>query len=343
MTESSPSTSALPQAANVSGALDRFAFSPECIFRTIILSALVLAATGNLAQAKAPIQTNKETTGATGTVDEARRLIASGSFREAEPILRAQIGKDDHSADAHSLLAYALLRLDRPKESLAEYTRAAQLRAPSAEELRDVANDYALLDDFADADRWMSRSLQMNDRDPETWYGLGRIRYSLQRFQEAAECFQKTLALEPHSVKAADNMGLAYEGLDRNADAIREYRLALDWQKNSLHPSDQPMVNLAILLITQGREQEALPLLKQAASIAPKNPKVHEQLGHVYLRQGELSDAQREFEAAVSLAPDHGAYHFLLGQAYRREGLKDKAKAEFDRAAALDGTHSAEH
>jgi len=307
---------------------------------------LGLIGNGGIAQSGASStssQTDTAEVRSSGTLAAARAQLASGDFRGAAATLRAEVGKEDRSAEAHSLLGYTLLRLNEPKESLAEYTRTAQLRTPSAEELRNVANDYALLDDFNDADRWMNRSLQMNDRDPETWYDLGRIRYTLQRFEEAANCFQKALVLEPKSVKAADNLALAYEGLNRNAEAIEEYRLALEWQKDSLHPSEQPMLNLATLMIFDGQEKGALPLLQHAVAIAPKNPKIHEQLGHVYLHLEELPAAQREFETAVALSPDHAAYHFLLGQAYRRQGEKEKAKVEFDRAAALDGTHSAEH
>lgn len=278
----------------------------------------------------------------TVTLEGARKLIASDDFRTAESELRAYIGTDERSAEAHTLLAYTLMRVNQPKESLAQYTRAAQLQTPSAEDLRNVADDYALLDDFVDADKWMSRSLQMNDRDPATWYGLGRIRYSLQHFQAAVECFQKALALQPRNVKSANNLGLAYEGLNRSADAVQEYRLALAWQQGSEHPSEQPMLNLAIVLIHRGLTGEALPLLKQASSISPRDPKIHEQLGHLYQQQGGLTDAQREFEEAVALSPQTGSYHFLLGQVYRREGMAVKAKAEFERAAAIDGPHSSE-
>lgn len=274
------------------------------------------------------------------TLNDARRLIHSGDFRAAEPMLRTSLKANDQSADAHTMLGYALMRLNRPKESLAEYTRAAQLRTPSAEDLRAVGDDYALLEDFTDADHWMSRSLVMNESDPETWYSLGRVRYSLQRFREAAQCFQKTLELLPRSVKAANNLGLAYEGLNRTSDAVREYRRALEWQAGSSHPSEQPMLNLAIVLVHQGKLDEALPLLKQATLIAPEDPRINDQLGHLYLQQGALGDSQREFERAVALSPQSGAYHFLLGQVYRRQGLATLAEAEFRRAQELNGSHS---
>lgn len=274
----------------------------------------------------------------------ARQMIASGEFKRAEDVLRAYLATDEGSAPARYLLAYTLFRLDKPKDSLAEYTRAAQIQKPSAEDLKNVALDYVLLNGYEDADKWMSLSIEMNDKDSEAWYGLGRIRYTRQRFQEAVDCFMKTLALDPASVKAEDNLGLAYEGLNRTDDAIRAYRAAIALEqpnRDGAKPlSEQPMLNLAIILIHHDRPEEALPLLTRAVAIAPRDPKIREQLGHLYLQEGKLVEAQREFEEAVSLSPDSAALHFLLGQVYRRQGLDEKARIEFARAAALNGSHS---
>jgi tetratricopeptide (TPR) repeat protein len=274
----------------------------------------------------------------------ARQLIASGEFKRAEAALRAYLATDEGSASGRYLLAYTLFRLDKPQDSLAEYTHAAKIQKPSAEDLKNVALDYVLLDDYTDADKWMSLSVQMNDKDPDAWYGLGRIRYTRQHFQDAVDCFTKTLALDPASVKAEDNLGLAYEGLNRTDDAIKAYQAALALEaatsSSAKPPSEQPMLNLAIVLIHHGRPEEALPLLTRAIAIAPRDPKIREQLGHLYLQQGKLVDAQREFEEAVSLSPESAAMHFLLGQVYRRQGMDEKAREEFARAAVLNGSHS---
>jgi len=274
-------------------------------------------------------------------LDGAKQLIAVGEFRKAEVLLRAYLGTDERSGPARFMLANVLLRLNEPKESLAEYTHAAQLQRPSAEDLKNVALDYVLLEDYEDAEKWMKRSVEMNEKDPGAWYGLGRILYTKQRFQDAANCFERTLALDPMSVKAEDNLGLAYEGLNRTEDAIKSYRAALALEQNSKESSsEQPMLNLAIILIHRGRAEEALPLLMKASSIAPRDPKIREQLGHLYLQQGMLAEAQHEFEETVALSPDSSAFHFLLGQVYRRQGLNEKAKTEFTRAAELNGSHS---
>jgi Flp pilus assembly protein TadD len=299
----------------------------------------------SLARALAEVPNETQITSAHHGLDGAKQLIATSEFSKAEALLRAYLSTDERSGPGRFLLAYVLLRLDRPKESLAEYTHAAQIQRPSAEDLKNVALDYVLLEDYENAEKWMRRSVQMNEKDPDAWYGLGRILYTRQRFQDAANCFEKTLALDPMSVKAEDNLGLAYEGLNRTDDAIKSYRAALALQQKSREsigkpPSEQPMLNLATILIHHGRTEEALPLLIKAASIAPLDPKIREQLGHLYLQQGRLDEAQHEFEEAVSLSPDSSAFHFLLGQVYRRQGLNDKAKTEFVRAAELNGSHS---
>jgi Flp pilus assembly protein TadD len=270
----------------------------------------------------------------------AQQLVHDGKFAQADAMLRPLIVAEPKAAEPRYLLAYALLREDRPAESLTEYTSAAALRPPTAEELRSVALDYVLLKSLPDADRWMSRALAMDANDAETWYAMGRLRYTQGRYGDALTCFEKTLALNPRSVKGENNLGLAYEALNRNDDAVRAYRIAIAWQKDDPAPSEQPLLNLAILLQHRNQLPEAQQLLEQAATIAPKDPRIHENLGQVYLHTDRAADAVKEFADAVGLAPQNPRYHYLLGQAYRRTGEEGQAKQEFARSAALNGAHS---
>jgi Flp pilus assembly protein TadD len=270
----------------------------------------------------------------------AQQLMHEGKFAQAEAMLRPLIAADAKSAEARYLLAYSLLREDKPADSLKEYTEAAALRSPTAAEVRNVALDYVLLKDLPDADHWMSRSLAMDGNDAETWYAMGRLRYTEGRYGDALTCFQKTLALNPRSVKGEDNMGLAYEGLNRNDEAVQAYRRAIEMQKDDPAPSEQPLLNLAILLQHRNGLEEAQQLLEQAAKIAPMEPRIHENLGQVYLHADRTADAVKEFATAVQLAPQNPRFHYLLGQAYRRSGNAAQAKQEFARSAALNGAHS---
>lgn len=270
----------------------------------------------------------------------AQTLVHEGKFAEADAALRPLIAANPKAAEPRYLLVYALLREDKPADSLKEYTAAAALRQPTAAELRNVALDYVLLHDLADADRWLSQSLAMDAHEADSWYAMGRLRYTQGRYGDALTCFEKTLTLNPRSVKGENNLGLAYEALNRNDDAVRAYRTAIAWQKDDPSPSEQPLLNLSILLLHRNQIEEAQQLLERAAKIAPKEPRIHENLGQVYLRRDRVADAVKEFSSAVMLAPQDARYHYLLGQAYRRSGDAEKAGQEFARSEALNGSHS---
>ncbi len=270
----------------------------------------------------------------------ARAQVERGAFGEAEATLRAAVRDDPKSADASYLLGYVLLRENKAKESLGEYTRAATLRRPDSEDLKHVSDAYVLLNDLDDADRWMLRAVRLNGKDADAWYGLGRIRYTEQRFKDALTCFQKALALAPRTVKAEDNLGLAYQALNQNAEALQAFRTAIEWQRDSPHPSEQPLLNLGTALVEQGDAEGALPLLEQAKGISAKDAKIREQLGNAYAAKGRLGEAEGEFRAASGLAPNNAAYHYLLARVLHREGKDAESKQEFERAAALNGTHS---
>ncbi len=273
---------------------------------------------------------------------QARALVVEGHYAQAATLLQQLLTDhaDDAPAAAHKLLAYTYLRLEDPKHSLEEYTRAAALESPGSRDLENVAKDYVLLNDLASADKWMAASIRMSPNDPEGWYGLGRIRFSQQRFPEAVACFKHSLALLPQSVKAEDNLGLAYEGMNRQDAAVAAYRQALAWQQGSAHPSEQPLLNLGIILVQRGESAEAERLLTEAVAIAPGDPRIHEQLGHLYLATNRLPEAQQHLERAIALDPKKAALHFLLGKVYHQQGQEAKAKAEFAQASSLSGYKS---
>ena len=82
---------------------------------------------------------------------EARAALRSGRFELAEQTVRMYLAAHPASPEAQYLLGFILFRRDRPRESLAAFTRAAAIQKPSAAALKIVGLDYALLGDYPDA------------------------------------------------------------------------------------------------------------------------------------------------------------------------------------------------
>jgi tetratricopeptide (TPR) repeat protein len=267
-------------------------------------------------------------------------LLEAAQFAQADKALRAYLEKNPSSADGHFLLGYTLFREQRAKDSLAEFTEGSKFAHPQASDLKIVAADYVVLGDFADADKWLSFVTNETPQDAEAWYLLGRTKYNENRFDEAIQCFQRTLSLRANDIKAENNLGLSYQGLNRLDEAKRAFENAISWQKDSPVKDAQPYLNMGILLADQDQPSQALPYLQQAVDLAPHNPKAREQLGRVYDLLKVPDKAEQELEQAVALAPDVSALHFKLGQIYRRQGKRQLAQQQFDICAKLNSAHS---
>jgi tetratricopeptide (TPR) repeat protein len=272
-------------------------------------------------------------------IAEARTLLDAGRTQEPETILRKYLADNPTSVDAHFLLGYVLFREQKAKESLAEFTAGARFRRPRADELKIVAADYVMLGDFSDADKWLSQVVAETPNDADSWYLLGRTKYSESEFPAAISAFERALSLRPRYIEAENNIGLCWKELNDREKAGAAFQAAIDWQ-GDLPTDAQPFLNLGTLLADDQNNDRALPYLIKAAALSPGNPAIHEELGKAYLAMNKLPAAQAELEQAVALAPDASALHYKLGQILRREGLQDRAQQEFAICERLNGAHS---
>lgn len=286
----------------------------------------------------------KEQTTDSAAVDalfmEGKALANSGDLAGADRVLNAYLQRNARSAPALYLLGYVLQREDKPRQSLAIFTRAAAIRTPLPNDLRIVALDYVLINDYPDAIHWLTLAVQQDPHNAEAWYDLGRSQMSQGNFVAAQHAFERVLALDPHDVRALNNMGLSYEAQNRLPDALHAYAQAISAQQGSAHPSEQPLLNYGNLLISQNRSAEAVTALEQAIKIAPKDAKCHEALGRAYLQVERLPDARQQLEQAVALDPANPRLHYQLGRLYHRLGFAEKSKAELGLSQKLYGTHS---
>jgi tetratricopeptide (TPR) repeat protein len=278
-------------------------------------------------------------------------------FAGAEDSLRRYVSAHPDSADALFMLGFVLNRLNRPAESLKIYTQAARLARPTGDDLKIVALDYVLVNDYADAIKWLEEAVKRDPKNEDAWYYLGRAYYTKARMGEARKAFETILTLNPRSVKAENNLGLIFENEGKTADALNAYRTAIAWQENSPHPSEQPYVNLGNLLMEQGQVKDAIAPLEKAVSLAPNDAYCHMTLGMAYRQlgqlekaqgklekaqgereraQGELEKAQGELEKATELEPNNAKAHYQLGRLYKDMHALDRAQAEFQKTEDLN-------
>lgn len=272
---------------------------------------------------------------------EGKALANLGQFPSADQALRQYSQLHPDSSDALYMLGYVLNREDKPKDSLVVYNHAAQLATPGSDDLKMVALDYVLLNDYPDAIRWMKQAVQFNPKNEQAWYGLGRCYYTQSSFPLAQQAFDRALALDPHDLKAATNLALTLDMLNKPAAAETAYQRAIALADSDPRTDQWPYLDYGSFLLDHGRAADAVPLLQKSAALAPACAQCHGKLGRALDDTGNFKQAVVELEKAVALSPHDPKLHYALGHAYRSAGLIEKSRQELALSAKLYGTKDA--
>lgn len=168
----------------------------------------------------------------------------------------------------------------------------------------------------------------------------GQLSFLAGRNVEAEQSFKRALELDPHLTDARNNLGALYDATGRKAEAEQEFlKVLTDFAYAS---PEKAHLNLGILYLSQGRQDEAVTQLRQAVEINPKFWRGHFELASALDKAGQLDEAAREYEVA---APDYrgsGEYHYRIGLAYMKLDQSAKAREHFSRCQELSpGSESA--
>ena len=140
---------------------------------------------------------------------------------------------------------------------------------------------------------------------------LGNIRFYQGRWSEAANAYAKELELDPHSVSAINNLGMAYVKQGR-------LELALNWFEQAVAEDPSQAIsheNLCETFYDLGRLDRAQASCLTAVRLDPSLYLGWKKLGEIYLREGRREAAVQALEQAKKLAPDDPEVKELWEQA----------------------------
>jgi tetratricopeptide (TPR) repeat protein len=273
-------------------------------------------------------------------IAQIRLQLQTGHAAEAVPELKSYLVAHPDSAQATYLLGYAYYSLQQPKLSLEQYTRGAQLRAPSVADLFAVSADYILLEDYADAAKWLTQVIALEPDNALAWYYLGRSKFFQQEYPDATHAFASAIEHKAEFVRAEVGQGLIEEALGKPDEAMRCYLTAQTWDQHSGNHDEQPYISTGELQLKQNQLNEATASMLEAQSISHTNPRVLEDLGRIYERSGKYAEAETALREAETLAPDASTSHFLRAKALQHLGRKAEAEEEFKRTQQMFSTRS---
>jgi tetratricopeptide (TPR) repeat protein len=275
---------------------------------------------------------------------QAKQLIDARQLDSAEKLIVAEMMNAPRDADWITLLAEVRLGQNRTREALKLLADANLIAGDSASRFMLISLALSQAGHMDRAEPPIRAAIRLDPNNATAHYFLARLLYTDNRFDESIEETQKTIDLAPDFVRAYENMGLCYEGKYRLAEAERWYLRAIDAESTSQNKSEWPMIDLAILLMHENRNEDAKPYLDQALAINPQNTQTLVQMGTLYEANGDIKNALDEYRAAIrsehsNLQPGLASAYYKAARLAKKLGHTEESQQYFKKFNEVQPKH----
>ena len=152
------------------------------------------------------------------------------------------------------------------------------------------------------------------------------------KYEAAAQAFHKAIEADSKDYFAHFNLAMAYTLLERDPEAVAEYRKTLEL-KPGLYEAE---LNGGIVLLRQKNPVEALPLLEHAAAQKPQEFRPRYYLAESQLQTGDYAKAEESYKLAIALDAKSAGAQLGMAQSLVQQGRIGDADPYFRQAAQLE-------
>jgi tetratricopeptide (TPR) repeat protein len=272
-------------------------------------------------------------------VDERGARIAEAlrtqDYEGAETLLLEAAKAHPESAEVLRVLGGVFFLRGRPLNAAIALKKAEAI-APLDERSRfTLVMAYVAIGHRDWARPELARLVAAAPTNPLYLYWTARLDYDDGQYATAVKGYLRAIELDPHYMKAHDNLGLCYEALGRFEDAARSWEEAIRLNREEQTQSPWPALNLGLLLTRLDRLDQAEVRFRESMAADPHFPQARYQLGITLEKKGRVTEAVAELEEAARLDPAYPEPQYALSRLYRRTGDKEKADLALQRFQAL--------
>jgi len=267
----------------------------------------------------------------------AQLALSRGELQRAKAFCEGVLARHAGSVDARYLLGLAHALAGEPEPAIEHWRQVLASRPRDFATLTNLGVALSRQGKHVEAVARLRAALAVDDSQSTVHCSLGNSLLALGEVDCAIDSLRAALAREPRFAAAHNSLGTAYQRAGRAAAARVEfeaavaadpacleahcnlgavslaagdpaaaavsYRLALNLDRHCVEAA----LELARALERDGRIDEAIAALIDAAAANPKAAEVHYARGIMLHRAGRLDDALECYEAALSLRPDYAA------------------------------------
>jgi tetratricopeptide (TPR) repeat protein len=184
---------------------------------------------------------------------------------------------------------------------------------------------------YADVDTLWRDTLAKNPRSVLAAQNLGTLEYGRGRFDDALALYERARMVEPGNADVLNGIGLVHARRSRTSEAIVSFEAALRSDPRYAEAAR----NLGSVLGAVGRRDEAIAAYERAVAAAPGMVEAREDLALLLTRAGRADAAERQLREAIRVAPGSLGARVRLGAALAAQGRAADAVAAYVDAVRL--------
>ena len=349
---------------------------PEALFHLC----LAYLETADLEKAVATAE-KMETFGPEMSLRVAKLFVWKEKHPESLPLLSRVVESSPGSAEANYLLASALFRTNQPGRMWPYLEKAHRLDPASVPTLLLYGSGLLAEGKFSQAKDRLLQAQKLRPQDPRLRFLLGKALIGEGDHAGAIAQLEALVKQDPDKPEVHLLLLSAYrlkgdiQATTRQArQAVRKFpghlqsqleagmdlqtvgefelaeqalRRAVALSEDNPEERRKARFNLATVLVKLGRDDRAVPLLKEVVDADPGEVDARVELGDSYLRTGDYGLAVQVLQEAAARDPKNKRAQLLLGKAFTRLGRHEEAGRHFqsfqdlETADAASGTEPA--
>jgi tetratricopeptide (TPR) repeat protein len=227
-------------------------------------------------------------------------LAEAGNRAESIPQLEEGVRLRPNSAEAHHALGEALHTFGEIKAARAEFEKAVKLDPQFGQAQADLGSGLFQAGEFQAAAEHLDRAISILGNSPDSAYPRylrAKIYTDRNEVEKAAAELNQAVSLRPDFAEAWSDLGQSRKALFDDAGALAAFERAV-----ALGPDDAvAQTRLGSEYLHQGKAHEAVPHLRQAASLNPENQTALYSLQTALREDGQLEQARAAKQKLVEL------------------------------------------
>jgi tetratricopeptide (TPR) repeat protein len=246
----------------------------------------------------------------TATIGEAARWYAAGDLVATARVCLDIIRNDPCHFDALHLLGVVCTNRGQHADGVSYLSRARSLRPDHARLQVNLGSAYGAVQRFDQAADCYRRAIAMGHGDAGVLNNLGLALLGLNENAAAIETYRQALNLDPAHDPALYNLGRALAAAGRLAEAEAEFRRLIARLREAT-PDDRwsDAVNgFARALLDQGRAEESLEVLRAATAERPHIASIRWHEALVLLLLGRFAEGWRAYEIRYAVPGNEPAH-----------------------------------